>query len=514
MDEPADEKKQAHTQEDFQKWKERMKAGGGNTPAEEATPKLESSESGGQSSFFGLEKPKVETPLFIDSGPDKFFSAWVPPKQDTGPENAKVEGVAKSKTTGKSSRFTSFFSPQEDLQRRQTEPPPVPALPQQENNTQASKEKEDFQRLLQKLQSQSFGAPSTTPAATTAPQSKSQLQEKQTTIPLQLQDSFQQYRPDRQDAPPASNRNSQQALQDLLGQRQTSVSQPSSARPDQLVHELVNQRQNALSQTSNRQEPVPVPNRNAEFLMGLMQNARAAPEPMRSEQLIMRMGPQQHAERQMQHQQQQQQMNDREQDIQREQRERRASQQQRRPDLPPGFYDEALFQRGPQPQHEGPPNPHAQARSQPPPQPTQILQRPPPGLDQLPPGWGAPNAQLPPPMSQQQQQQQQRHIAPPPGLPGGQSRGMPMPQNMFPPGFPMGGFGPPGSGPDGMMSGAPRNMPPPPPGFMMPPPGFMGGNMAMGAGMGPMNGFQQGPEMAFGAPFDGRGGPQGGFRRQ
>jgi hypothetical protein len=101
---------------------------------------------------------------------------------------------------------------------------------------------------------------------------------------------------------------------------------------------------------------------------------------------------------------------------------------------------------------------------------------------------------------------QQRHIAPPPGLPGGPSRGMPMPQNMFPPGFPMGGavgvYGP-GPGPDGMV-GAPRNIPPPPPGFMMPPPGFMGGP--------PMNVFQ-GPEMAFG-PFDGRGAPQGNFRRQ
>jgi hypothetical protein len=57
-----------------------------------------------------------------------------------------------------------------------------------------------------------------------------------------------------------------------------------------------------------------------------------------------------------------------------------------------------------------------------------------------------------------------------------------------------------------------RNLPPPPPpGIMMPPPGFMGGPPGMG-------GFPPGPqEMAFGAgggPFEGRGLPPGGFRRQ
>lgn len=495
MDEPAEEKKQAHTQEDFQKWKERMKAGNGGTPPEEVPPKVESTENGGQSSFFGLEKPKVEPPLIMDTGPDKFFGLWAQPKQDPVSEAAigsKKEGI-KTANVGKSSRFTSFFAPQEDPQRRQTEPPPMPAIPQQENTAQSSKDKEDFQRLLQKLQSQSFAAPSSAPAVTAPPLPKKSPQEKQQIPPLALQDTFQQYRSERTEPPRSATRDSQQALQDLLGQRQTSVSQPSSARPEQVLQELVNQRQNALSQSSSR--PEQVQNRNAAFLMGLMQNAREAPEPMRVEQIMTR--PQQQAERERQMQQ----MNEREQEMQRE----RERPRQRRPELPPGFYDEALFQRGPQPQHEGNPLPRSQA----PPQPTQILQRPPPGLDQLPPGWGAPNAQLPPPMSQQ------RHIAPPPGLPGGpQNRGMPIPQNMFPPGFPIGagGFGPP---PDGMIgAGGPRNMgPPPPPGFMMPPPGFMGGppmNVNVGVGV---NAFQGPPEMAFG-PFDGRGQPQGGYRRQ
>jgi hypothetical protein len=488
MDEPAQEKKQAHTQEDFQKWKERMKAGTGSTPAEERQPKAESNENGGQASFFGLDKTKSEPLVVLDSGPDKFFGLWATPSPDTPNEPAvgsKKEGMTKPKTTGKSSRFTSFFAPQEDPQRRQSgAPPPVPSLPPQEANPQASKEKEDFQRLLQKLQSQSFGTSSSTAPTPATSQKKHQSMEKQQIVSPAPQDTFQQYRLERQEPPRTGNRDSQQALQDLLGQRQAAVSQP-SARPEQMLQELVNQRQSALSQSSSRSEQVP--NRNAEFLVGLMQSARAAPEPLRSEQVMMRMPPPQ--------QQQQQQMTDREQEMQREQRERNAAQRQRRPEAPPGFFDDQLFQRGPQPSNDGNPNP----RSQGPPQPTQILQRPPPGLDQLPPGWGAPNAQLPPPMSQQ------RHIAPPPGLPGGPSRGMPMPQNMFPPGFPpMAGAMPYGPAPDSMPGGPPRNMPPPPPGFMMPPPGFMGGP--------PMNAFQ-GPEMAYG-PFAGRGGPQGDFRRQ
>ncbi|KAI9745705.1 MAG: hypothetical protein M1818_001241 [Claussenomyces sp. TS43310] len=483
MDEPADERKQAHTQEDFQKWKERMKASNGNTSAEEDVPRVDIPDVAGQNVFFGLEKPKAEiplTPLLMDTGPDKFFGMWAA-KQDIGTESvitSKKEGKSQVNTGGRASRFTSFFTtPQEDSQRRQTEPiPPVPKLPTQEN----TREKEEFQKLLQKLQSQSFGlsSPSTSanPALQATPLS---LQEKSLNGSIATQESLQQYRPERQEPSRSSNRGSQQHLQDLLNQRQSAGSSASS-RPEQVLQDLVNQRQNALSQASSRTDPPP--NRNAEFLMGLMQNARAAPEPLRSEQLMMRMpaAPQQ-PDRQMQ------QLADREQELQREQRERSASQRLRRPEAPPGFYDDGAFQRGPQPQHD------SNARAA---QPTQILQRPPPGLDQQPPpGWAANNSQLPPPMAQQ------RHIPPPPGLAGGPARGMPIHQGMFPPGFPgMGSFPP----PDGMV-GAPRNIPPPPPGFMMPPPGFMGGP--------PVGAFPGPDSLAYG-PFDGRGAPPlGNFRR-
>jgi len=238
-----------------------------------------------------------------------------------------------------------------------------------------------------------------------------------------------------------------------------------------MLQELVGQRQNALSQSSVRPDLHQSRNTNTEFLMGLMQSAKAAPEPQRSEQVLLRMPPRS-VDRQ--------QMMEREQEMQQReaaQRERSASQRQ----PPPGFYDDpAAFQRRPPPQHE------RQAGN--PPQPTQILQRPPPGMDL---GWDR-QAQMPPPHRIAQ------NIAPPPGLNNGPQRGM-MPQ-MFPPGFPMGNFPPPD-----VMTGPPppRNMQmQPPPGFFNPPPpGFLPPGMS---------GFQ-GPEgMAFGAPFP----PQGGFRRQ
>ena len=484
MDEPAEEKSQAHTQEDFQKWKEAQqnKDKGGKTVPEE--PKAESG--GG---FFGLEKPKFETPLAIDAGPDKFFGMWATPKDENGPDSAiesKKGDTARAKTVGKASRFTSFFTPaQEEPPRRSTEPPPpLPAAPPGglgalfQNSGQGSgdaSEKEAFQQLLQKLQRQTVSVSGSTPPANVSQQPKPPASEKQQSQPIPGLEPFQQYRPKRHEEtrPPTSSRNSQQALQDLLGQRQAAGSQP-TVRPEQMLQELVGQRQNALSQSSARPDQ-PQNRTNTDFLMNLM---KGQPEPQRSEQLMLRMPGNKPVDRQvdrsMDQQIQEHQLMERERELQREAaaRERSTSQRQGRP--PPGFFDDAFQQRGPPPQHDRP-------------QPTQILQRPPPpGLDQMQPGW-APPSQLPPP---QQLRQQQQYIAPPPGLAG---RGMPpMPQQMFPPGFPgMVNFPPPD----------PRGMPPP--GFLQgPPPGFI------------PPGFH-GPEgMAFGGPFDGRGPPpNGAFRR-
>ncbi|KFY56957.1 hypothetical protein V497_05872 [Pseudogymnoascus sp. VKM F-4516 (FW-969)] len=498
MDEPSDSKKRAHTQEDFQKWKESMNAGIMKTPAAEVPPSKSAPDAPGQSSFFGFDKPKVETPVVIDPGPDRFMSMWSTPKPEGAetPLAVKKEGPVKATTAGKASRFTSFFAaPQEDTQRRQTEPvPPVPGLALKESNPQSDKEKEDFQKLLLKLQSQSLlGMKTPTPPVNLASQPKPPPQQKPMDIQLPPLDQFQQYRPGFQEPPRPGSRepqSQQAALQDLLGNRSTAISQPAS-RPEPMVHDLANQRQNTASQGSSR--PDQDINRNAAFLMGLMQAPRQPDQQLRQEQLMMR-PPQSQPQRQQQH------LSERDQDLlMREQRERAA--QRQRQELPPGFFDESFLARGSHPQQQQEPRPNSQQQQQQ--QPTQILQRPPPGLEQLPPGW---------PQQPREQQQQQlpqsmpRHpLQPPPGLAGGPSRGMPLPP-MFPPGFPMQGYGPPP--PESLMSGgggAQRNAPPPPPpGFMGPPPGFMP----------PPIGFPG--EMGYAPSFDGRGPPppqQGGFRR-
>jgi hypothetical protein len=497
MDEPLEEKGQTHTQEDFQKWKELMQGKDKPAVSKASVEDLPHSKVDELPSFFTTQKTKPSAPP-IDTGPDRFFGMWATPKDEGGLTPAlELSKEASSKSAipaGKSSRFTSFFS-QDDTSRKVEPQTAIPGPTSNglesllsnntNNNNQASAEKEAFQALLQKLQRQSMGS---TPPANPLMQPKPPTQEQQPGTPFEGPEPFQQYRPERQDELRSATRSQPQNLQDLLNQRQSTGSQP-TLRPEQMLQDLVGQRQNAFSQTSLRPDQPQRATSNTEFLMNLMQSAKVAPDPQRTEQVLLGLPPKQQMNRQLE-----QHILEREQHLQREaaaQRDRSGTQRR-----PPGFFDEP----SPGPFRPGPGGPPQHENSRNPPQPTQILQRPPPpGLEQLQQGWpgqGPPPSQLPPP-------QQLRHIAPPPGLAGGGGapRGLPpMPQQMFPPGFPMGApnFPPPD------LVGPPPRMPPgyfnaPPPGF--PPPG--------------MSPFSAGPEgLAF--PFDGRGGPlpgQGGFRR-
>lgn len=319
--EPEEEKHQAHTQEDFQKWKEQMQ---GKDKATKASADDMPPDTGG--GFFGLEPTaqKVETPLAIDTGPDKFFGKWATPKDQVSPESgieSRKEGVIKPKSTGKASRFTSFFAPQEEPVRRQTEPPPPVPMQQgggleamfagagTSSGSQSSAEKEAFQMLLQKLQmTQPSGQPSSTPPPNPAMQQHQKpppVQEKQQSIPVSTPEPFQQYRTERHIEGRQPTNPSHQAVQDLLVQRQIANSQPQLRdNMRDMMHDLGGQRQNAMSQSSQRSDQ-PGRNSQSEFLMGLM---KAAPEPQRSEQVLLRMQPPQKlsAERHMQQQQQQQ----------------------------------------------------------------------------------------------------------------------------------------------------------------------------------------------------------------
>ncbi|ROT41834.1 hypothetical protein SODALDRAFT_1198 [Sodiomyces alkalinus F11] len=519
FDEPAGEKAGGHTEEDFRKFMESMK-GGKTKPPAAAEGKPAASEA------VTPPKPEQLAPASapaVESGPDKFFMAFASnsvldaatPAAET-PKDATPKPARSG--AGKSSRFTSFFSaPQEDPSRRaQPEPAhnPAPASAATTASPPIAKapdaEKEAFQVLLQKLQLSHPQARSSPPAvqAFQEPQSLPRIPPGQEATPasaVRSPGAFPQFPPPPEQHPDdlRSRQPQTQPGQDIVAPRPMMPSEPPSSRQDQLLQDLVNQRQHSSSQGSSRTEMKPNRNlSNAEFLMNLM---RAQPEPMRTEQMLLRM----HQQQQQQQQQPQRagsmsQIPDREPDFPSNGRISQPRQMRGQPP-PPGFMDEPFHHL---PEHE------------PRPQPTQILQRPPPppGLDPMNPNWMQPGGggPLPPP--------QQRSMGPPPGLAGGPggpggpgglgvpSRNHPIP-GMFPPGpnFPPAGFPP----PDTMgVPPPPRGMQPPP-GFFggLPPPGFMG---PPGIGGGPAFGGPI-PE-AHGFPFDGRGMPPPGaaqaFRRQ
>ncbi|KAH6895641.1 hypothetical protein B0T10DRAFT_455888 [Thelonectria olida] len=444
MDEPLEEQNEAHTQQDFQKWMEEMKkAKNGGTPSASSKPTAEAAVAA-----IEAERPPVQSAPAAESGPDKFFLAFGGSKSglDASTPNESADAANKSKTVGKSSRFTSFFShPQEEV-RGKTEPatpmvnPPMsaplcPCLCLYPSLAPCP-------QILMKLQKQTMSAtpPGPSPFALPPQGTPSDIGKPP---PIASPEVFQQFGGDRRMEGPPMARPPPQHVQEILAPRP----QPQSARPDQLLQDLVGQRQRAPSQPSGRPE-IARNNSNAEFLMNLM---RGPPADAQRNEMMMRMQAQGHPQKQVQMPPP---LNDREPDFPRDQR-------QMRPQPPPGFPMDEPF-RNPDP--EGRPN-----------QPTQILQRPPPppGLDQMPPNWMPGGAQMPPPG-------QRGPMMAPPGLasglgPGGHNRNMPMPPHMFPPNFPPGA---------------------------MPPPEAMGG-------MPPRFNGPPGPEFG-GAPFEGRGMPPAG----
>ncbi|KAM0247945.1 hypothetical protein ACHAP5_003729 [Fusarium lateritium] len=474
MDEPLEEHSEAHTQQDFQKWMEEMKkAKAGIPPASTKPANNEAIEA-----MIEADKPPVQSAPAVQVAQDKFFAAFG--GLDTPRAEEAKEPVAKPKATGKSSRFTSFFSQPQEEPRGKTEPPtpmtgppinsgvPLP-LPSFFGGPAPSggpdDERQAFQQLLAKLQKQTMSATPPGPSPFAAPQGTPPNAGRPNMI-TSPDSPFQQYGPDRRMEGPLG-RPPPHHVQEIHAPRP----QQQAARPEQLLQDLVGQRQRAPSQGSGRPDAARN-NSNTEFLMNLM---RAPPDAQRNE-LLMRMGPQPPKPGQM-HQ---------EPDFPRDDR---GPQRQMRPQPPPGFPMEDRFHNPPD--LDSRPN-----------QPTQILQRPPPppGLDhQMPPSW-MPGGQMPPP-------QARGPMIPPPGLPGGPvgpggpgpNRNMPMP-HMFPPNFPPGVMPPP---PEALGGPPPRNMPPPPPGFFGGPPhGFIPPGLA---------GFNgpPGPDFPAGL-FEGRGMPPNG----
>ncbi|KAL8927334.1 MAG: hypothetical protein Q9172_001413 [Xanthocarpia lactea] len=151
------ENKQTHTQEDFERWKERMKAGNGPTqtnppPTGQPPPNHERTVSGLASP---AAKTKAGTPLVVDPSIDGFFGLWNDPGKlesstDEGAPHTKPE--ASKPKAAKSSKFTGFFGSKAVPTEQETEAPVVSPLAAPADSS--SEDKEGFQRILKLLDQQ------------------------------------------------------------------------------------------------------------------------------------------------------------------------------------------------------------------------------------------------------------------------------------------------------------------------------------------------------------------------
>ncbi|KAG6016252.1 hypothetical protein E4U54_001891 [Claviceps lovelessii] len=536
LDEPA-EVREAHTQQDFQKWMEQMKKAKNASATSTTKPTTEPVAEPAAAAAAAAAKPSLPTSS-VEVGPDKFFLAFggASASTDVTSPGEPKDSAAKAKTSGKSSRFTSFFSqPPGDSKPRTESSTPLTGPPANDSAAAAGsaavppglgalfgaaagggggggggaavaaaaaaggggggggggsggtlgappeEERQAFKQLLAKLQKASMSAtpPGSSPFATPSPGNGQDnmmmmMMTKKKKNTAGTPDPLQKYG----GAPGEISLGrppSQQPQQEILAPRP----QQHSARPEQLLQDLVGHHQRVSSQgsTSRPESHSARNNSNTEFLMNLMRMAPDSQQQRVDHNRVPsqpQLGPQvqKHSGIQSYHDREQPDFGGRE------------NRNNMRPQPPPGFpMDEPFHNVEREPPRQN--------------QPTQILQRPPPppGLDQMPPAWMAGGAQMPPP-------QQRGPMLPPPGLAGGlggSSRNMPMPP-MFPPNFLPGAMLP----PDAMGGMPPRNMPPPPP-----PPGFFNGppHGFLPPGLGGFNGPPPGPEAFGGPPFETRGIP-------
>ncbi|KAK2811275.1 hypothetical protein FQN49_008473, partial [Arthroderma sp. PD_2] len=151
------EQKEAHTQEDFQRWKERMKTGGAQQSDEtkkKASPEIANVEvkpaetRRTEGEMFSSLEPSYKT----DAGFDDFFGPWGGPKstQDAGAYGSAIAGPgvkeAQAAKPAKSSRFAGFFNAPTEPAKEAEATAPQPGRP-----VSTDADQEGFQRILQLL---------------------------------------------------------------------------------------------------------------------------------------------------------------------------------------------------------------------------------------------------------------------------------------------------------------------------------------------------------------------------
>lgn len=230
MDEPEPEDKaQTHTQEDFERWKERMKANKG--PAQDLpSPPIDhrpSHERAISNISLHTGKSKAETPLIVDPSFDGFFGLWNEQNREDwrqGAEEHHTNNTAKPNVP-KPSKFTGFFSPKfsgnpTDIE---TVVPPTSGTAKDTSN----EDKEGFQRILKLL-----GTPTQEIPARTTPRSPP-LQPPRSREPNGLESLLGPQLP--KDGPVPQNRDSEFLLKLM---QQTQQTRPNLSQVNHIEHRL------------------------------------------------------------------------------------------------------------------------------------------------------------------------------------------------------------------------------------------------------------------------------------
>lgn len=162
MDEPEPEgKKQAHTQEDFERWKEKMRANHGpnHDPIQSPREQKPSHERTFSNASTTRSRGKVETPLVVDSNFDGFFGLWnESDRRGRGQGNEENHEHSINKiTTPKPSKFTGFFVTKQAPQLEDMAPS-GPSLSQEPSKSCSHEDKEGFQRIMKLLDQQQLNS--------------------------------------------------------------------------------------------------------------------------------------------------------------------------------------------------------------------------------------------------------------------------------------------------------------------------------------------------------------------
>lgn len=156
LDTKAEKKEfKPRTQEDFQRWKEQMRAKDTPTDEKDEAPETAADKLTATSitSSAMLTQP-MHAPFAAEPTQGILFGNW---GRDTGAEAALPEPIAAKPKTDKKSRFMTMFAKPEESSPSMQPPAPLPASPAPVMEPNA--DKEGFQRILQMLGQVNVGGP-------------------------------------------------------------------------------------------------------------------------------------------------------------------------------------------------------------------------------------------------------------------------------------------------------------------------------------------------------------------